>query len=82
VARLVLGDALVAQGSLEEAAVAVRGLDWAEMRLDGQAWYRYWVNQDWQRAAYAWRAVLLLDPEDAYARGWVGQAEERAAGSP
>jgi len=78
VTRLLLGDALAAQGRIEEAAEVVRGLEWAEMRLNGQAWYRYWINQDWQRAAYAWRAVLLLDPQDAYATGWVGQAEERA----
>ncbi len=79
VTRLLLGDALVALGEVERGAETVRGLEWAEMRLSGQAWYRYWVNQDWQRAAYAWRAVLLLDPQDAYARAWVGQAEERAA---
>ena len=79
---MLLGDALAAQGSVEEAAAVVHGLDWAEMRLNGQAWYRYWINQDWQRAAYAWQTVLLLDPQDAYARAWARQAEERAVGSP
>jgi len=82
VTRLLLGDALVAHGQLEEAAAVVRGLEWAEGRLSGQAWYRYWVGEDWQRAAYAWQAVLLLDPQDAYASAWVGQAEERAALTP
>lgn len=53
VTRLVLGDALVAQGRVDEAVSIVRGLKWAESRLDGQAFYRYWVNEDWQRAAYA-----------------------------
>jgi len=82
VTRLLLGDALVAQGRVEEAAAMVRGLERAEMRLGGQAWYRYWVNEDWQRAVYAWRAVLLLDPQDAYAGAWAEQAEERAALGP
>ncbi|MEE8391440.1 MAG: tetratricopeptide repeat protein, partial [Anaerolineae bacterium] len=82
VTRLLLGDALVAQGRVEEAAAVVRGLDWAESRLNGQAWYRYWVNEDWQRATYAWRTVLLLDPQDAYAGAWVKQAEQRATQGP
>jgi len=80
--RLLLGDALVAQGQVEGAAGVAQGLEWAESRLSGQAWYRYWVNEDWQRAAYALRAVLLLDPQDAYAGSWVEQAEERAALAP
>jgi thioredoxin-like negative regulator of GroEL len=82
VTRLLLGDALAAQGQVEGAAAVVQGLEWAESRLNGQAWYRYWVSEDWQRAAYALRAVLLLDPQDAYAGSWVDQAEERAALNP
>jgi hypothetical protein len=82
VTRLLLGDALVAQGRVEEAAAMVRGLEWAESRLNGQAWYRYWVDEDWQRAMYAWQAVLLLDPQDTYAGAWVEQAEERTAQGP
>jgi hypothetical protein len=82
VTRLLLGDALVTQGQLEEAAAVVRGLEWAELRLNGQAWYRYWVGEDWQRAAYAWNTALLLDPQDSYAAAWVEQAEERAALNP
>jgi len=82
ITRLLLGDALVAQGRVEEAAAVARGLEWAESRLNGQAWYRYWVNEDWQRAAYALRAVLLLDPENAYAGGWIESAEEKAAQGP
>jgi hypothetical protein len=80
--RLLLGDALVAQGQVEEAAAVVQGLEWSRGRLNTQAWYRYWVNEDWQRAAYAWRAVLLLDPQDVYARAWVEEAEEKAALDP
>jgi tetratricopeptide (TPR) repeat protein len=82
VTRLLLGDALVAQGRLEEAVAVVRGLEWAESRLNGQAWYRYWVGEDWQRAAYAWNTALILNPQDAYAAAWVEQAEERAALGP
>jgi hypothetical protein len=79
VTRLLLGDALVAHGQVEEAAAVVQGLERAELRLNGQAWYRYWVSEDWQRATYAWRAVQLLDPQDAYVGAWVEQAEKRAA---
>ena len=82
VTRLLLGDALVAQGQVEEAAAVVQGLERSKGRLNGQAWYRYWINEDWQRAAYTWQAVLLLDPQDAYAGAWVEQAEERAAQAP
>jgi hypothetical protein len=67
---------------VEEAAAVVQGLERAKGRLKGQAWYRYWVYEDWQRAAYALRAVLLLDPQDAYAGAWIEQAEERAALGP
>ncbi len=73
---------MVAQASVEEAAAVARGLEWAESRLNGQAWYRYWVSGGWQRAAYAWRAVLLLDPENAYAGGRIKRAEEKAAQGP
>ena len=82
VTRLLLGDALVAHGRLEEAVAVVRGLEGAEGRLSGQAWYRYWVGEDWQRAAYAWNTVLILNPQDSYAATWVQPAEERAAQSP
>lgn len=78
VTRLVLGDALVAQGRVEKAVEIVRGLERAETRLDGEAFYRYWLGEDWQRAAYAWRAVLRLDPENARVRQAVKRAEEKA----
>jgi len=41
------------------------GLAWADGRLAGQAWYRYEMNHDYQRAADAWAAVVLLKPGDA-----------------
>ena len=82
VTRLLLGDALVAQGRVEEATRVVRGLERAELRLGGQAWYRYSLNEDWQRAAYAWQAVLALDPEDVHAEEGLRRAEERAAQNP
>ena len=61
--RLLLGDALVANGQLELAAQAVQDLTWAEPRLRGQAWSRYWEKQDYRRAADAWKTVLLLNPQ-------------------
>lgn len=77
VTRLLLGDALVATGRIEKAAEIVDGLTWAESRLLGQAWYRYWVNEDYRRAAYAWGAVVLLNPENKEAAHWQASAEAR-----
>ncbi|MGD2147966.1 MAG: hypothetical protein PVH41_14825 [Anaerolineae bacterium] len=74
VTRLVLSDALVANGRPDEAAALIQGLKFAGSRLEGQAFARYRRNDDPQRAAYAWRAVLALDPQDKQAR----QAAERA----
>jgi hypothetical protein len=79
VTRLVLGDALLAQGRVDEAVSVVRGLEQAERRWVDQAYYRYWINEDWQRAAYVWQAVLDLDPENAGVRQAVQRAEERVA---
>jgi len=64
VTRKLLGDAYVANGRVQEAAQLVQGLSWADGRLAGQAWYRYEVNHDYQRAAEAWAAVVLLKPGD------------------
>ncbi|NLS77605.1 MAG: hypothetical protein GXY76_10140, partial [Chloroflexi bacterium] len=60
VTRLVYGDALVAQGRIAEAAEVVRGLVWADWRLQAQATYQYQVLDDPQRAAYAAEAYRLL----------------------
>jgi O-antigen ligase len=77
VTRLMLGDALVASGRPAEAVQAVRSLSWAEERLQGQAQARYWASGDYQRAADAWRAVTLLDPNDVGAASRIKEAEER-----
>ena len=67
VTRLLYGDALVAAGQVEQAARVVRGLQWAGSRLLTQAWYRYWVNGDYRRAADAWGTVVLLNPDNEHA---------------
>jgi hypothetical protein len=78
VTRLLLGDALVATGQVEEGVAIVRGLAWAAGRLDGQAWYRYWLGEDYTRAADAWRAELALNPGNARVIGAIQAAEARA----
>jgi O-antigen ligase len=78
VTRLVLGDALVAMGDVDRGVQVVRGLKWAEGRLDGQAWYRYWLGEDYGRAADAWRAVVELNPRNDRARHSITAAESRA----
>jgi len=65
VTRKLLSDAHVANGHVKEAAQLVQGLAWADGRLAGQAWYRYEQSHDYQRAADAWAAVVLLKPGDA-----------------
>lgn len=77
ITRLTYGDALVANGQPEQAAEAVRGVPWAEARLQGQAWYRYWLGQDYQRAADAWSAVLLLNPDTPGVAAWLEQARSK-----
>ncbi len=83
VTRLLRGDALVALGHVEEAAEVVTGLTWAQVRLEGQAWDRYWVNDDFARAAYAWRTIALMQPGGAeYALQRAQEAERRAMQQP
>ena len=77
VTRLVLGDALVANGQVRTAAALVEGLERASMRLQGQAHARYWNHQDYRRAADAWQTVLLLEPENDSARQRMEQARAR-----
>jgi O-antigen ligase len=67
VTRLLYGDALVAAGQIEMASQIVQGLTWAESRLMFQAYYRYLRNQDYKRSSYAWKTVLLLNPENSAA---------------
>jgi hypothetical protein len=60
ITRLVLGDALVAEGKVDEAVAVLRGIPWAAERLDFQAWYRYWCGGDRLRAVHAWTASQAL----------------------
>jgi hypothetical protein len=81
VTRMLYGDALVAAGQPERAAEVIRGLTWAEARLLGQAWSRYWVSKDYRRAADAWTAVLLLNPGNNTAAQSRAEAEKRSGES-
>jgi cytochrome c-type biogenesis protein CcmH/NrfG len=81
VTRLLLADALVATGNVAPGVEVVRELKWAEERLDGQGWYRYWLDGDYGRAADAWRAVVQLNPNNRRAARRVAEAEAKV-GSP
>lgn len=61
ITRLVLGDALVAHGRIDEATTIARGLERASMRLNGQAFYQYQRHGDDTRAAYAREAARGVD---------------------
>jgi hypothetical protein len=75
--RLLYGDLLVMQGQVEQAASVQQGLPWAVWRMAGQAWYRYWMNNDFRRALDAWQTVLLLDPSNQNASYWSEQAVQQ-----
>jgi O-Antigen ligase len=75
--RLLYGDLLVMQGQVEKAASVQQGVAWAEWRMSGQAWYRYWMNNDFRRALDAWQTVLLLDPSNQDASYWSEQAVQQ-----
>ncbi len=60
VTRLLLSDALTAQGKVAQAASLARGLTWADGRLEGQAFYRYQQQGDRRRALYAKHVLQLL----------------------
>lgn len=62
VTRLLYGDALVAHGRVDEAAAVVRGIEFAQSRLLGQAWARYSLSGDKLREAYARQAAAALAP--------------------
>ncbi len=53
VTRLLLGDALVANGKPDEAVVLAEGLPFAKGRLAGEGWYRYHLDGDLQRENWA-----------------------------
>jgi putative inorganic carbon (hco3(-)) transporter len=83
ITRLLLGDALVALGKVEEGISVLHGLTWALPRMEGQAWSRYWVNEKWEQAAYAYWAAAMLDPKDgASAAKKAQEAERRATQAP
>lgn len=80
VTRLLYGDALVANGYIEEAVPVVQGLTWAEPRLLGQAWARYWEPRDYRRAIDAWSTVLLVNPQASQAtdiESWIKTAQSK-----
>jgi tetratricopeptide (TPR) repeat protein len=74
--RLLYSDALVAAGQPEFAAQIAAGINWAVDRLLGQAYARYWSHQDFQRAAYAYQAVTLLNPSNTQAGNSLLQLEQ------
>ena len=76
--RLLYGDALAAAGRVEQSVRVVRGLEWAERRFMTRAWYRYWVNGDYRRAADAWGAALMLNPANTEAARQQAEALKRA----
>lgn len=75
--RLLLSDAWLANGSPEKAVEYLAGISQAEGRVWFQAWYRYWLEEDYRRAMDAWRAVLLIDPRAEDALYWIEQAKQR-----
>ncbi len=77
VARLLLSDAWLANGLSEKAVELLEGIPQAEGRVWFQAWYRYWLGEDYRRAMDAWRAALLLDPGSEDALYWIEQAREK-----
>ena len=82
-ARLTLGDALVVEGHVVEGVELVRGLPRAEARFECWAWYRHWLRgetlrDEYRRAAYAWHAVVLLNPDDENSAGAMKIAEQKA----
>jgi len=80
--RLLLGDALVAEGRVQEAATVIRGLPWAQSRLLYQVETRYWRQKDFQRAAHACETILLLDPGNRTARSLLEKVRPlRASGA-
>jgi predicted Zn-dependent protease len=75
VTRLLYADALAASGAPEAGAELLGEIPWAEGRLFFQGWYRYWLAEDYGRAADVYRAILTLEPENEEAQYWLEQAE-------
>ncbi len=77
VTRLLHGDALMANGFLEEAAATLQGLTWAAARLEGLYWYHFWPGEDYARATAALSVVQLLNPERTDLQDWIQQSKEK-----
>lgn len=80
--HLLLADSLVAAGQVDEAGAVLlelprQAISLAEGRLLYQAWYRYTIHQDFQRAANAWKAVLLLNPDNGQAQRGLEEARRQ-----
>lgn len=82
VTRLLYGDALVANGQPEKASQVVQDLYWAERRLMFQAYYRYFVNQDYRRALYAWQTVKLINPDNSKMNRLMSEIEQKLEQTP
>jgi hypothetical protein len=70
-------DAAVAAGFPEEAAAALQDNPWGEMHLMGNAWSRYWTQNDFQRAFDSYQAVLLINPANTGAQKQAAAAREK-----
>lgn len=79
--RLTLGDALIAEGYVDEGVETVRSLPRAQARLQCWAYYRHWLNGEYRESADASRALLLLDPDNKSAEAAIQRAEQKARGN-
>jgi hypothetical protein len=77
--RVLLSDALMAMGRLDRAAELVPDGRAAGERLHGEAWYRYWIDGDAQRAANVWEVAVRLNPRDRRAAYYLGVARQAIA---
>lgn len=67
VTRLLLAEAYIAAGRVDEATTLAKGLDWAVERLWYLAWSRYRRAGDYARAAATYETVARLEPGNAEA---------------
>jgi tetratricopeptide (TPR) repeat protein len=75
--RLLLADALVANGQGDRAFELLANRPGAAERLKSQAWYRYWTQDDFARARDAWTTAARLNPTDEEARRMADMADKR-----
>ncbi len=74
--RLLYSDALAASGDFKQAADIIKGVGWAESHLLFQVRYRYWINRDYERAANALQTILLINPGNSEAIGWLAKTQD------